>query len=68
MKAFFEEYGLAIVIIIVVAALIALAVYVSDNGTKAMTSDYDNFTSKANAVVSNSMNQDLSSPNSSLSQ
>lgn len=58
MKAFFEEYGLAIVIIIIIAALIGLSVYTANNGKKDMTQTYTNFTDKANQTIDTYMNID----------
>lgn len=33
MKAFFEEYGMVVVTLVVVVALVAIAVFLSDKGT-----------------------------------
>ncbi|MBR4314440.1 MAG: hypothetical protein IKP66_05970 [Lachnospiraceae bacterium] len=55
MKAFLEEYGLVIVVIIVVAVLIALAVYFSTKGKADITNTYDQFTSGAQSIVNQSL-------------
>ena len=55
MKAFLEEYGLVIVVIIVVAVLIGLAVYFSQSGKTKITNTYENFTSGADSIVNQSM-------------
>lgn len=44
MKAFLEEYGLVIVIVIVVAALIALASYLSSTGKDKMKNTFNTMT------------------------
>lgn len=51
MKAFFEEYGLAIVAIIVIAAIIAIAITTSTKGKTDMESAYTKFTNQANSAV-----------------
>ena len=56
MKAFLEEYGLVIVVIIVVAVLIGLAVYFSQSGKEKITNTYTNFTNGADEIVTESMN------------
>lgn len=55
MKAFLEEYGLVIVVIIVVAVLIGLAVYFSQTGKTKITNTYENFTTGADSIVNQSM-------------
>lgn len=55
MKAFLEEYGLVIVVIIVVAVLIGLAVYFSRTGRENITNTYDSFVSGADSVVNSAM-------------
>lgn len=44
MKAFLEEYGLIIVVVIVVAMLIGVAIYVSKAGKGKMEDTFDRFT------------------------
>lgn len=44
MKAFLEEYGLVIVIVIVVAMLIGVAWVVSTKGREKMENTFDSFT------------------------
>ena len=56
MKAFLEEYGLVIVVIIVVAVLIGLAVYFSQSGKEKITKTYTTFTEGADSIVTQSMN------------
>lgn len=55
MKAFLEEYGLVIVVIIVVAVLIGLAVYFSQSGREKITKTYNSFTDGADSIVKQSM-------------
>ena len=55
MKAFLEEYGLVIVVIIVVAVLIGLAVYFSKSGQEKITKTYTTFTDGADSIVNQSM-------------
>lgn len=55
MKAFLEEYGLVIVVIIVVAVLIGLAVYFSQSGKEKITKTYTTFTDGADSIVTQSM-------------
>lgn len=55
MKAFLEEYGLVIVVIIVVAVLIGLAVYFSQSGKEKITKTYNSFTDGADSIVKQSM-------------
>lgn len=62
MKAFLEEYGLVIVVIIVLAVLIALAVYVSNNGKQSVTNTYDTFTEKADGIVDDMMKEPVTRP------
>ena len=64
MKAFLEEYGLVIVVIIVLAVLIALEIYVSNNGKQSVTKTYDDFTNKADGIVTNMMEEEVSRPGS----
>lgn len=52
MKAFLEEYGLVIVIVLVVTMLIAVAAYVSKEGKGSLTDTYDAFNSIADEAVS----------------
>lgn len=51
MKAWLEEYGLIIVGIIVVAALVALAVYTSTKGQKNAAGAFNGFTNKSNTIL-----------------
>lgn len=51
MKAWLEEYGLIIVGIIVVAALVALAVYTSSTGQKKAAGAFNGFTNKADGIL-----------------
>jgi FtsZ-interacting cell division protein ZipA len=53
MKAWLEEYGLIIVGIIVVAALVALAVYTSTKGQKNAAGAFNGFTNKSNTILEN---------------
>lgn len=46
MKAFLEEYGLIVVVCIVIAVLIALAVWGSKKGSDGATSAINGFTKK----------------------
>lgn len=64
MKAFFEEYGLTIVIVIVLAILIGVAVRSGRKGSNEMKKTYDNFTSKATNFVDEAMNEngDVTNP------
>lgn len=55
MKAFLEEYGLVIVVIIVVAVLIGLAVYFASHGKDDITQTYGAFTQGANSIVQKSI-------------
>ena len=57
MKAFLEEYGLVIVVIIVVAVLIGLAVYFSQSGKTKITNTYKTFTDGADSIVTKSMDE-----------
>lgn len=57
MKAFLEEYGLVIVVIIVVAVLISLAVYFSGSGRDKITETYDSFTAGAQSLVDKAMSE-----------
>lgn len=54
MKAFLEEYGLVIVVIIVIAVLISLAMTFSRDGRERITSTYTNFADGADAIVKES--------------
>lgn len=56
MKSFLEEYGLIIVAIIVVAALIALAVTFSQQAKQKATANFETFTEKADTIVETEMN------------
>lgn len=51
MKAFLEEYGLIVVVCIVIAVLIALAVWVSYKGKASTGRTVLNFTNKAEQTV-----------------
>lgn len=51
MKSFMEEYGLIIVAILVVAALIALAVAFNAKSSKNANEAIDRFTDKANTAI-----------------
>lgn len=51
MKAFFEEYGLAIVIVVVVGVLIGVAVVSSDKGKTKMNDTYDKFNEQSDKVI-----------------
>lgn len=55
MKAFLEEYGLVIVIVLVVTMLIAVAAYVSKNGKKSLQDTYGAFADIANDAVGNAI-------------
>lgn len=52
MKAFLEEYGLVIVITIVVAMLIGVAVYVSQQGKTKMEATFNSFTTTGEGALS----------------
>lgn len=56
MKSFLEEYGLIIVAIIVVAALIGLAIYFKTSATDKAQGNFDTFTNKADQIVNENMN------------
>lgn len=60
MKTFMEEYGLIIVAILVVAALIALAVAFNTKSTKNANEAIDKFTTKSNAAIDKASNGDTS--------
>lgn len=62
MKAFLEEYGLVIVVVIVLAVLIALAIYVSEDGKQSVKDTYNTFTEKADGIVDDMMKENVSSP------
>lgn len=51
MKTFMEEYGLIIVAILVVAALIALAVAFNTKSSSNANNAIDNFTTNANSAI-----------------
>ena len=51
MKAFLEEYGLVIVIVLVVTMLIGVASYVSKNGKESLKKNYNTFDEIANDAV-----------------
>lgn len=51
MKAFLEEYGLIIVAIIIVAALIALAIYFKTTASNKAKDNFDTFTGTADLSV-----------------
>lgn len=51
MKAFLEEYGLVIVIVLVVTMLIAVAALVSSKGKESLTKTYDTFNEIADQAV-----------------
>lgn len=51
MKTFMEEYGLIIVAILVVAALVALAVAFNVKSSKNANDAIDTFTQKANTAI-----------------
>lgn len=53
MKTFMEEYGLIIVAILVVAALIALAVRFNAKSSKNADTAIDQFTNSANQAITN---------------
>ena len=53
MKSFLEEYGLMIVAVIVVAALILLGTKLSQNGTEGMTNTFESFQKTASEAVAN---------------
>ena len=55
MKSFLEEYGLIIVAIIVVAALIGLAITFKENATQKATNNFTTFTEKADEIVTDNM-------------
>lgn len=56
MKTFMEEYGLIIVAILVVAALIALAVAFNKKSTKNANSAIDGFTNSAQESINAAQN------------
>lgn len=51
MKAFLEEYGLVIVIVLVVTMLIGVAAFVSANGKKSLEKTYTTFDKIAGEAV-----------------
>lgn len=51
MKTFMEEYGLIIVAILVVAALIALAVVFNQKSSTNVNNAFDSFTTNANQAI-----------------
>lgn len=53
MKSFLEEYGLMIVAVIAIAALILLCTKLSQNGTKGMTDTFESFQKTASEAVGN---------------
>lgn len=51
MKAFFEEYGLIIVVIIVIAVLISIAIIQSRKGGNQINKTFDDFSTHAEDIV-----------------
>lgn len=60
MKTFMEEYGLIIVGILVVAALIGLAVYFSNQAKDNSQKSIDKFNDKANHYIDEGLKEDSS--------
>lgn len=56
MKSFLEEYGLIIVAIIIIAALIGLAIFFKNNASKNAKDNFRTFTSKAQENVEQAWN------------
>lgn len=57
MKAFFEEWGLTIVVVIVLMVLIGVAVRSSRKGGDSMENTYNKVTEKANKFVDEAMSE-----------
>ncbi len=51
MKAFLEEYGLDVVVIIVVAALLGVGLIVAKKGSKGLENTFNRFTDKAEEAM-----------------
>lgn len=62
MKAFFEEWGLTIVVVIVLMVLIGVAVRSSRSGGKKMEETYTKVTEKADKFVDEAMSEDGTIP------
>ena len=63
MKSFLEEYGLIIVAIIIVAALIGLGIYFKDNASHDAKANFKTFTEKAQENVNSAWTNNEGSVN-----
>lgn len=64
MKTFMEEYGLIVIAVIVVAALIVLAVNFSKTASTNANNAFDKFNDKANAALDSTNTGSTQTPNS----
>lgn len=62
MKAFFEEWGLTIVVVIVLMVLIGVAVRSSRSGGAKMEETYNKVTEKADKFVEEAMSEQGATP------
>ena len=59
MKVFLEEYGLVIAVIIVIAIIIIISRAMAQDGQKKIIATYSNFSSGADAIVTQSLDESL---------